>query len=58
MGNTKTISLINHSKFNFSRYDTVTSEDVRKKLADKWEKKHGYKGIPTFFSQTDSSTVK
>ena len=57
-GNLRKKEFVNFSKFNFSRFDTLTNEDVKKRLAAKWEKKHGFKGIPNFFSSKDNETVK
>jgi hypothetical protein len=59
LGNYRRNNFINLSKFNFSRYESLSNEDVKKRLAAKWEKKHGFKGIPNFFaSKENNQTVK
>jgi len=49
----------NFSKYNFSKYDSISNQDIKKKLKDKWEKKHGLiGGMPNLFSNKNLNTVK
>ncbi len=45
-------------KFNFSKFEALTNQDIKKKLKDKWEKKHGLTGgMPNIFSNKNLNTV-
>jgi len=54
-----TINLNKFSKYSFSRSDIpLSNQDIKKKLKDKWEKKHGLMGgMPNLFSNKDIKMV-
>lgn len=49
--------IINYSKGNFSRHDKIANQDIKKRLKDKWEKKHGLIGMPSFLSNKNVTMV-
>ena len=53
------INLNKFSKYSFSRSDIpLSNQDIKKKLKDKWEKKHGLMGgMPNLFSNKDIKMV-